>query len=216
MLALELKYNSTKCRWWLIYSKTTLRDVCGLLYKLVNKRNKRCGSDVFSLKYFWKKVKMHLETGRNASTFCQRLVKTKSLLEKSSFSELELQFWKEPRHIRSLKCLCCLLFIRWYGKEKECEDYAHAQPYSCSITRDLHLFTPYEIWVEASNQLGRATSDVITLDILDVGECEETWPLTLGSQILDPSVSHRSLAVDRKKRPYLVTFFISIETHCQS
>ncbi|CAG10337.1 unnamed protein product, partial [Tetraodon nigroviridis] len=58
--------------------------------------------------------------------------------------------------------------LRWYGKEKECEDYTHVQPYSCSITRDLHLFTPYEIWVEASNQLGRATSDVITLDILDV------------------------------------------------
>lgn len=62
---------------------------------------------------------------------------------------------------------------RWYGKEKECEDYTHTQPYSCSITRDLHLFTPYEIWVEASNQLGRATSDVITLDILDVGEYEK-------------------------------------------
>lgn len=62
---------------------------------------------------------------------------------------------------------------RWYGKEKECEDYAHTQPYSCSITRDLHLFTPYEIWVEASNQLGRSSSDVITLDILDVGECRE-------------------------------------------
>ncbi|XP_074517568.1 cytokine receptor-like factor 1a isoform X2 [Sebastes fasciatus] len=58
--------------------------------------------------------------------------------------------------------------LRWYGKEKECEDYTHTQPYYCSITRDLHLFTPYEIWVEASNQLGRATSDVITLDILDV------------------------------------------------
>ncbi|XP_062252483.1 cytokine receptor-like factor 1a isoform X2 [Platichthys flesus] len=58
--------------------------------------------------------------------------------------------------------------LRWHGKEKECEDYTHTQPYSCSITRDLHLFTPYEIWVEASNQLGRATSDVITLDILDV------------------------------------------------
>lgn len=68
--------------------------------------------------------------------------------------------------------------FRWYGKEKECEDYTHVQPYSCSITRDLHLFTPYEIWVEASNQLGRATSDVITLDILDVGECEQTCPLT--------------------------------------
>ncbi|XP_034531761.1 cytokine receptor-like factor 1a isoform X1 [Notolabrus celidotus] len=58
--------------------------------------------------------------------------------------------------------------LRWYGKEKECEDYTHSQPYSCSITRDLHLFTPYEIWVEAINQLGQATSDVITLDILDV------------------------------------------------
>ena len=67
---------------------------------------------------------------------------------------------------------------RWYGKEKECEDYTHTQPYSCSITRDLHLFTPYEIWVEASNQLGRAASDVITLDILDVGECEKKWTLT--------------------------------------
>lgn len=61
---------------------------------------------------------------------------------------------------------------RWYGKEKACEDYAHTRPYCCSITRDLHLFTPYEIWVEASNQLGRAASDVTTLDILDVGECE--------------------------------------------
>lgn len=60
---------------------------------------------------------------------------------------------------------------RWYGKEKECEEYTHTQPYSCSITRDLHLFTPYEIWVEASNQLGHASSDVIMLDILDVGEC---------------------------------------------
>ncbi|XP_014862343.1 cytokine receptor-like factor 1a isoform X2 [Poecilia latipinna] len=58
--------------------------------------------------------------------------------------------------------------LRWYGTEKECEDYSHTQPYSCSITQDLHLFTPYEIWVEASNRLGRATSDVIILDILDV------------------------------------------------
>ncbi|MEQ2258612.1 Cytokine receptor-like factor 1 [Xenotaenia resolanae] len=60
--------------------------------------------------------------------------------------------------------------LRWYGTEKECEDYSHTQPYSCSITQDLHLFTPYEIWVEASNRLGRATSDIIILDILDVGE----------------------------------------------
>lgn len=63
----------------------------------------------------------------------------------------------------------CVL-LRWYGQEKECEEQPHSQPYSCSITRDLHLFTPYEIWVEASNQLGQAASDVITLDILDVGE----------------------------------------------
>ncbi|KAM4625072.1 cytokine receptor-like factor 1a isoform 1-T1 [Polymixia lowei] len=58
--------------------------------------------------------------------------------------------------------------LRWYGKEKQCEDYGHTQPYSCYIPKDLALFTPYEIWVEASNQLGSAISDVITLDILDV------------------------------------------------
>ncbi|MED6238963.1 hypothetical protein ATANTOWER_032905 [Ataeniobius toweri] len=64
--------------------------------------------------------------------------------------------------------------LRWYGTEKECEDYSHTQPYSCSITQDLHLFTPYEIWVEASNRLGRATSDIIILDILDVGPGVDT------------------------------------------
>ncbi|KAG7456809.1 hypothetical protein MATL_G00239820 [Megalops atlanticus] len=58
--------------------------------------------------------------------------------------------------------------LRWYGREKECEDYNTGQPYTCYIPRDLALFTPYEIWVEASNQLGAATSDVIILDILDV------------------------------------------------
>ncbi|XP_052344679.1 cytokine receptor-like factor 1a isoform X1 [Oncorhynchus keta] len=58
--------------------------------------------------------------------------------------------------------------LRWYGRERECEEYNAAQPYSCYIPRDLALFTPYEIWVEATNQLGSATSDVITLDILDV------------------------------------------------
>lgn len=68
------------------------------------------------------------------------------------------------------------------------------QPYSCSITRDLHLFTPYEIWVEASNQLGQAASDVITLDILDVGECEKRWTLTCFLELLlfyslEPSVN---------------------------
>ncbi|KAJ8003731.1 hypothetical protein DPEC_G00151400 [Dallia pectoralis] len=58
--------------------------------------------------------------------------------------------------------------FRWYGRERECEDYSATQPYSCYIPGDLALFTPYEIWVEATNQLGSATSDIITLDILDV------------------------------------------------
>lgn len=64
-----------------------------------------------------------------------------------------------------------MVLCRWYGQEKECDDYSGGQPYTCYIPRDLALFTPYEIWVEASNQLGSATSDVINLDILDVGEC---------------------------------------------
>ncbi|XP_052395588.1 cytokine receptor-like factor 1 [Carassius gibelio] len=57
--------------------------------------------------------------------------------------------------------------LKWYGKEKDCEDYT-GQPYTCYVPRDLAIFTPYEVWVEASNQLGSSTSDVITLDILDV------------------------------------------------
>lgn len=67
---------------------------------------------------------------------------------------------------------------RWYDEEKKCEDSSPGHPYSCRITRDLYLFTPYEIWVEASNQLGWAASDVLTLDILDVGEYRKS-PLTL-------------------------------------
>ncbi|XP_047444107.1 cytokine receptor-like factor 1b isoform X2 [Mugil cephalus] len=59
--------------------------------------------------------------------------------------------------------------LRWHGREKECENYSAAkQQHSCYIPRNVALFTPYEIWVEATNQLGSATSDVITLDILDV------------------------------------------------
>ncbi|XP_070712241.1 cytokine receptor-like factor 1 [Pempheris klunzingeri] len=59
--------------------------------------------------------------------------------------------------------------LRWYGREKECESYSTGkQRYSCHIPRNLALFTPYEIWVEAANQLGSATSDITTLDILDV------------------------------------------------
>ncbi|TNN53826.1 Cytokine receptor-like factor 1 [Liparis tanakae] len=60
--------------------------------------------------------------------------------------------------------------LRWYGQEKECELYsAGKHRYSCYIPRNLALFTPYEIWVEAANKLGAATSDITTLDILDVG-----------------------------------------------
>lgn len=59
---------------------------------------------------------------------------------------------------------------RWYGQEKQCVLYsAGKQRYSCYIPRNLALFTPYEIWVEAVNKLGAATSDITTLDILDVG-----------------------------------------------
>ncbi|XP_060889283.1 cytokine receptor-like factor 1b [Labrus mixtus] len=60
--------------------------------------------------------------------------------------------------------------LRWYGKEKECENDGTAGKlrYSCYIPRNLALFTPYEIWVEAANQLGSATSDITTLDILNV------------------------------------------------
>lgn len=61
---------------------------------------------------------------------------------------------------------------RWYGTETECENSgtrAQPQPFSCYIPSNLALFTPYQMWVEAANQLGSATSDVLTLDILDVG-----------------------------------------------
>ncbi|KAF0042258.1 hypothetical protein F2P81_005790 [Scophthalmus maximus] len=59
--------------------------------------------------------------------------------------------------------------LRWYSREKECDTYSSGkQRYSCHIPRNLALFTPYEIWVEATNELGSATSDITTLDILDV------------------------------------------------
>ncbi|XP_058495413.1 cytokine receptor-like factor 1b isoform X1 [Solea solea] len=59
--------------------------------------------------------------------------------------------------------------LRWYGREKECENYSTGKHrYSCYIPRNLALFTPYEIWVEATNQLGSTSSDITTLDILDV------------------------------------------------
>ncbi|XP_041862527.1 cytokine receptor-like factor 1b [Melanotaenia boesemani] len=59
--------------------------------------------------------------------------------------------------------------LRWHGKEKECENYSTVrQEYSCYIPSNIALFTPYEIWVEATNQLGSATSDITSVDILDV------------------------------------------------
>ncbi|XP_034530115.1 cytokine receptor-like factor 1b isoform X2 [Notolabrus celidotus] len=74
--------------------------------------------------------------------------------------------WGET-HIRTTYTLKYKL--RWYGKEMECETYGTGkQRYSCYVPRNLALFTPYEIWVEAANQLGSITSDIIPLDILDV------------------------------------------------
>ncbi|XP_042297978.1 cytokine receptor-like factor 1 isoform X2 [Sceloporus undulatus] len=58
--------------------------------------------------------------------------------------------------------------LRWYGRDNTCQNYHTAGPYSCHIPKDLALFTPYEIWVEASNRLGVAISEVVMLDIVDV------------------------------------------------
>ncbi|KAM9385834.1 cytokine receptor-like factor 1b [Pholidichthys leucotaenia] len=59
--------------------------------------------------------------------------------------------------------------LRWHEKEKECEIYSRGkQRYSCYIPNNIALFTPYEIWVEATNHLGSATSDITTLEVLDV------------------------------------------------
>ncbi|XP_015281415.1 PREDICTED: cytokine receptor-like factor 1 isoform X3 [Gekko japonicus] len=58
--------------------------------------------------------------------------------------------------------------LRWYGRDNTCQQYHTAGQYSCHIPKDLALFTPYEIWVEASNRLGVAVSEVVMLDIVDV------------------------------------------------
>ncbi|XP_077187711.1 cytokine receptor-like factor 1 isoform X2 [Paroedura picta] len=58
--------------------------------------------------------------------------------------------------------------LRWYGRDNTCQQYHTAGLYSCHIPKDLALFTPYEIWVEASNRLGVAVSEVVMLDIVDV------------------------------------------------
>ncbi|MEQ2269401.1 hypothetical protein XENORESO_004040 [Xenotaenia resolanae] len=62
-----------------------------------------------------------------------------------------------------------LAFLRWHERQNECENYSsEKQGYSCRISAKIALFTPYEIWVEATNQLGAAISDVSSLDVLDV------------------------------------------------
>uniref|UniRef100_A0A670K6Q5 Cytokine receptor like factor 1 n=1 Tax=Podarcis muralis TaxID=64176 RepID=A0A670K6Q5_PODMU len=65
---------------------------------------------------------------------------------------------------KNLKDLTC----RWYGRDNVCREYHTAGPYTCHIPKDLALFTPYEIWVVATNRLGESTSDVVMLDIVDV------------------------------------------------
>lgn len=79
---------------------------------------------------------------------------------------------------------------RWYGRDNTCQEYHTAGPYSCHIPKDLALFTPYEIWVEASNRLGVAVSDVVMLDILDVGEGWQRRGVTMA-----PVTSRWELAV---------------------
>ncbi|XP_061594937.1 cytokine receptor-like factor 1b [Cololabis saira] len=59
--------------------------------------------------------------------------------------------------------------LRWHERENECENYSTVKKdYSCYIAGNIALFTPYQIWVEATNQLGSAASDITYLDILDI------------------------------------------------
>lgn len=57
--------------------------------------------------------------------------------------------------------------LRWFGQETVCTDHSRGTN-TCYIPSGLAIFTPYEIWVEATNQLGSSSSRVLTLDILDV------------------------------------------------
>ncbi|XP_041912813.1 cytokine receptor-like factor 1b isoform X2 [Alosa sapidissima] len=57
--------------------------------------------------------------------------------------------------------------LRWFGQETVCTDYNRGIN-TCYIPSGLAVFTPYEIWVEATNQLGSASSRVVMLDIIDV------------------------------------------------
>ncbi|KAM9761526.1 cytokine receptor-like factor 1b [Menidia menidia] len=59
--------------------------------------------------------------------------------------------------------------LRWHGAERECELYgSEGGIHSCRIPGNIALFTPYQIWVEANNPLGSASSEVTSLDVLDV------------------------------------------------
>lgn len=65
-------------------------------------------------------------------------------------------------------------------------------PHSCRVPKDLALFTPYEIWVEATNRLGSARSDVLTLDILDVGEPQPSSGHPHSAQLQAPPLQKSS------------------------
>lgn len=86
---------------------------------------------------------------------------------------------------------------RWYGTETECggSGTRTQQQFSCYIPSNLALFTPYQMWVEAANQLGSATSDIVTLDILDVGRSR----LKLFSKALPRSFSFLPSVVDHTR-----------------
>lgn len=84
---------------------------------------------------------------------------------------------------------------RWYGTETECENSGtrvQPQPFSCYIPSNLALFTPYQMWVEAANQLGSATSDVLTLDVLDVGRFPKAKTLNKIASEVKSSVDEES------------------------
>lgn len=81
------------------------------------------------------------------------------------------------------------MLSRWYGRDNTCREYHTAGPYSCHIPKDLALFTPYEIWVEASNRLGVAVSDVVMLDIVDVGKAQFPLSLYFPLQMVRPDSS---------------------------
>lgn len=113
----------------------------------------------YSLKY---KLRLVVALG----DICPRLaVSPLSNLPALSEPSVPSVFWYCPSKCPHPPSPC-----RWYGQDNTCEEYHTVGPHSCHIPKDLALFTPYEIWVEATNRLGSARSDVLTLDILDVGE----------------------------------------------